>query len=137
MAILNFLDPITSIMSNLIAPIHLLSFSALLGTELYQTFIITKVAYIALPRTAFTTLQKKLFPIYFQGQSLLLFLTAITFPPSGPLSLVQHKGDWITFAVAGVTTVLNLVLYGPRTRQVMIDRIHQGTLLPVYSLTLY
>ncbi|CAM1511971.1 Fc.00g094840.m01.CDS01 [Cosmosporella sp. VM-42] len=126
MALTDIIQSIVSAVSNL-APFHLLSFSALLGTELYQTFIITKVAFNELPRTAFTTLQKRLFPIYFQGQTLLLFLSAVTFPPNGPFSLVQHKGDWIPFAVAGVTSVLNLVLYGPRTRQTMIDRIHQAT----------
>ncbi|KAF7559862.1 hypothetical protein G7046_g4281 [Stylonectria norvegica] len=121
----NFFQSVLSAITNL-APYHLLSFSALLGTELYQTFIITKVAYDTLPRTSFTTLQKKLFPLYFQGQSLLLFLTAVTFPPYGPVSLIQKKGDWIPFAVAGVAAAFNLKVYGPRTRQSMIDRIHQG-----------
>ena len=126
MALTDLIQSIISAVGNL-APFHLLSFSALLGTELYQTFIVTKVTFNELPRTAFTTLQKRLFPIYFQGQTLLLFLSAVTFPPHGPFSLVQHKGDWIPFAVAGVTSALNLILYGPRTRQTMIDRIHQGT----------
>lgn len=126
MGLISIIDSTLTTMSSLVPPLHLLSFSTLLGTELYQTFVITKVAYNALPRTAFTSLQKQLFPIYFQSQSLLLFLTAVTFPPSGPLGIIQHKGDWIPFSVAGVTAVLNLLVYGPRTRQSMIDRIHQG-----------
>jgi hypothetical protein len=86
----------------------------------------TKVCFQALPRSAFTTLQKRVFPIYFQAQSLLLLLTAITFPAHSLVSLVQWKGNWIPFAIAGVTAALNLVVYGPRTQKAMIDRTHQG-----------
>ncbi|KAI0377602.1 hypothetical protein F5Y04DRAFT_263723 [Hypomontagnella monticulosa] len=110
-----------------LAPFHLLSYSTLLGTELYQTFVNTKVCYQALPRSAFTTLQKRLFPIYFRGQTLLLLLTASTVPPYGPFTLQANKSIWIPFAVAGLTAILNLTIYGPRTRQLMIDRIHQET----------
>lgn len=109
-----------------LAPLHLLSYSALLGTELYQTFVNTKVCYQTLPRSAFTTLQKHLFPIYFRGQTLLLLLTAATIPPYGPFTLQASKSNWVPFSIAGVTAILNLVIYGPRTRQLMIDRIHQG-----------
>ncbi|KAH7115875.1 hypothetical protein B0J11DRAFT_538681 [Dendryphion nanum] len=106
---------------------HLLVFSTLLGTELYQSFVMTKVCYQALPRSAFTTLQKKIFPIYFQSQSLLLVFTAISLPPHGPFSLFTNKTDWIPLLIAGVTAGLNLVTYGPRTRKLMIERIHQDT----------
>ncbi|ENH63328.1 hypothetical protein FOC1_g10009223 [Fusarium oxysporum f. sp. cubense race 1] len=84
-----------AIVTTLLAPVHLLSFSTLLGSQLYQTFIITKVTFKHLPRTPYINLQKKLFPIFFQGQALLLFLAAITLPP---------------------------------TRQLMLDRVEQGTL---------
>ncbi|KAI1465353.1 uncharacterized protein F4812DRAFT_461661 [Daldinia caldariorum] len=90
--------------ASFLAPIHLFSYSTLLGMELYQSFVMTKVCYQELPRLAFTTLQKRIFPIYFRGM-----------------------GNWIPFAVAGVTALLNLMLYGPRTRQIMIQRIHQET----------
>jgi len=109
-----------------LAPLHLLSFSALLGAQLYQTFIVVKVSFSALPRSAFTTLQKRLFPIYFRTQSLLLFITAITVPVQGPLALVANKATWIPFTVAGATATLNLLVYGPRTRQLMTERIHQS-----------
>ncbi|KAF9873230.1 hypothetical protein CkaCkLH20_09393 [Colletotrichum karsti] len=111
----------------LLAPCHIISYATLLGTSLFQTFVNTKICYMELPRSAFTTLQKRLFPIYFRSQSLLLILTALTFPPGGPASLLRDKRDWVPFAVAGVTAVLNLLLYGPRTKQAMIDRIHQET----------
>ncbi|KAI1324774.1 hypothetical protein F5Y16DRAFT_379890 [Xylariaceae sp. FL0255] len=118
-----------------LTPLHLLSFSTLLGTQLYQTFIVTKAAHTALPRSSFTTLQKRLFPLYFRSQSLLLLLAAVTIPWSTSQSssswptpgLVTRKGAWIPFAIAGVTAALNLSVFGPRTRSVMIERIHQET----------
>ncbi|KAI0108968.1 hypothetical protein GGR51DRAFT_558762 [Nemania sp. FL0031] len=110
-----------------LAPLHLLSFSTLLGTQLYQTFVVTKIAHVSLPRSAFTTLQKRLFPIYFRGQSLLLLLTIATIPSRGPLTLIASKAVWIPFAIAGLTATLNLLVYGPRTRRIMIERIHQET----------
>ncbi|KAF2794496.1 hypothetical protein K505DRAFT_275084 [Melanomma pulvis-pyrius CBS 109.77] len=121
---------LTSTLSSFVpglAPFHLLAYSTLLGAELYQSFVVTKVCFQALPRSAFTTLQKRIFPLYFQGQSLLLVLVAVTFPSHSVLSLAQKKGDWIPFVIAGVTAVLNLVIYGPRTQKVMVDRIHQET----------
>jgi hypothetical protein len=109
-----------------LAPLHLLVYSTLLGTELYQTFVMTKVCYQALPRTAFTTLQKKVFPIYFQGQTLLIVLATATVPPYGVLSLMKSSADWGPFFVAIMTAGLNVLVYGPGTMQAMIARIHQG-----------
>ncbi|ORY18169.1 hypothetical protein BCR34DRAFT_473742 [Clohesyomyces aquaticus] len=111
----------------MLGPLHLLSYSALLGTELYQTFVVTKITYQELPRPAFTTLQKRLFPLYFKGQAFLVILTAATIPPHGPSSLIGDRRSWIPFAVAGATAALNFLVYGPLTRQVMIDRVHQET----------
>ncbi|RYP56975.1 hypothetical protein DL770_010791 [Monosporascus sp. CRB-9-2] len=122
MDLLQYLPPLAS----LLGPLHLITYSTLLGTELYQTFVNTKVCYKALPRTAFTTLQKRVFPVYFRGQILLLLLTAVTVPASGPFSLVANEANWIPFAVAGTTALLNLIVYGPRTQRIMVERIHQG-----------
>lgn len=112
------------------APYHLLLYSALLGTELFQTFVNTKVCFLALPRSAFTSLQKRLFPIYFATQTVLVVLSALTFPPHGLSSLILQKGDWIPYAVAFGTSLLNLVVYGPRTRRAMVNCIHQGNISP-------
>ena len=90
----------------------------------------TKVCYNALPMSAFTTLQKRVFPVYFRLQSLLLLLTAVTHPPYGPVSLVTSLGDLLPMVVAGGMAVLNLGVYGPRTQRAMMDRIHQGNLTP-------
>ncbi|KAK5662248.1 hypothetical protein OQA88_8153 [Cercophora sp. LCS_1] len=110
-----------------LAPLHLLFYSTLLGTELYQSLVMTKVCFVALPRSAFTTLQKRVFPLYFKGQAALVLLAAATVPPYGPVTVTQNKLTWISFLVAGVTAVLNLAVYEPRTRKAMIDRIHQET----------
>jgi hypothetical protein len=111
---------------SIIAPVHLLAYSALLGTELYQTFFVTKVTFQALPRSAFTTLQKRVFPIYFQTQSLGLLFVALSAPPYGPISLLQAKTEWISLVVAGFTAGLNILIYGPRTTDLMVERVHQG-----------
>ncbi|KAI1070175.1 hypothetical protein LB507_008013 [Fusarium sp. FIESC RH6] len=116
-----------AIITTLFAPIHLLSFSTLIGSQLYQTFIVTKVAFKHLPRTPYVAFQKHIFPIYFQSQALLLFLAAVTLPPYGPFSLIQHKSDWIPFAVSSIVAGLNLMVFGPRTRKLMLDRVEQGT----------
>ena len=85
----------------------------------------TKVCYNALPMSAFTTLQKRVFPVYFRLQSGLILLTAVTFPPYGPLSLVSSTGDAIAIGITGAMALLNLTIYGPRTQQAMIERTHQ------------
>lgn len=115
-----------TITTNLLGPLHILFYSSLLGTELYQSFVMTKVCFNALPRPAFTTLQKRVFPLYFRGQTLLLLLTAATIPPAGPFSLVTNRENWIPFVIALVPAGLNLLIYGPKTQQFMIERIHQG-----------
>jgi hypothetical protein len=115
-----------SILTVVLPPIHLLAYSTLLGTQLYQSFVIVKVAYQALPYDAFTTLQKRLFPVYFRSQTLLILLTAATFPTQGPISLVKYQSDWIPFLVAGVTAGLNLMYYGPKTSQIMMVKKYQG-----------
>ncbi|KAF2030964.1 hypothetical protein EK21DRAFT_64392 [Setomelanomma holmii] len=110
-----------------VAHVHLFAYSTLLGTELYQSFVMTRVAYQALPRSAFTSLQKRVFPIYFRSQSLLLILVAGTTPPWGPASVVQQRNVWMPLVVAGVTAILTLLIYGPRTQTFMIERVHQAT----------
>jgi hypothetical protein len=107
---------------NILQTIHLLSYSTLLGTTLYQSFILTKLAYRSLPRAAFISLQKAVFPVYFKLQTGLIFLSALTVPP-GVGSLVCTPWDWIPFGVAGVSGVLNLVVYEGRTRGVMLQRV--------------
>ncbi|KAL5453218.1 hypothetical protein PMIN07_008082 [Paraphaeosphaeria minitans] len=105
----------------ILAPAHFFAYATLLGAQLYQSFVVVKIAYEALPAQAFTSLQKRVFPIYFRRQTALLILTAITFP-HGPLALIKRKGDWVPFFVAGATALLNLAVYGPRTSRLMMRR---------------
>ena len=132
-----------------LAPYHIMLYGTLLGTELYQvfpplpwiacavklnplqSFVMTKVCYNALPMPAFTTLQKRVFPAYFRLQSLLFLLTAATHPPYGPVSLVSSAGDLAPMALGGALAALNLVVYGPRTQEAMVERIHQGDVFGV------
>ena len=90
----------------------------------------TKICFNALPMSAFTTLQKRVFPAYFRLQSLLLLLIAATHPPHGPLSLAVAPGDLVPLALGGAMAALNLIVYGPRTQETMVERIHQGDKLP-------
>ncbi|KAF1964109.1 hypothetical protein BU23DRAFT_493862 [Bimuria novae-zelandiae CBS 107.79] len=113
-------------LSTILIPAHLLAYSTLLGTQLYQSFVAVKVAYQALPSDAFTMLQKRAFPVYFRTQSALIVLSALTFPPHGPAALIKNRGDWIPFLVAGVMAGFNLVVYGPRTSRLMMIRRFQG-----------
>ena len=118
---------LTTMTTTLLPPLHLLAYSTLLGSTLYQTFLVTKITFQALPRSAFTTLQRKLFPAYFRCQAGLLALTALTVPAAirgeydGSLVMI-----WAPFIVAGLSSVLNLLVFGPGTQRVMVERIHQG-----------
>ncbi|KAI6784586.1 putative mitochondrial outer membrane protein-like protein [Emericellopsis cladophorae] len=107
--------------------VHLLSFAGLFGTQLYQSFIVTKVCYTSLPSDAFIRLQRRIFPIYFRMQSVLWLVTALSFPPTGPWSLVQGgAADWASFAIGGLCAVLNLLLFGPNTMRAMLARRELG-----------
>ena len=125
MALSDFLNMLPS-GSGILAPLHLLSYSTLFGAQLYQTFIMTKVAFQELPRPVFLKFQQRAFPTYFRGQTLMLVLTAATYP-LGPLALFHEKMAWIPFAMAGVTAALNFFVYGPRTMAAMLARYGQGT----------
>ncbi|TDL15823.1 hypothetical protein BD410DRAFT_844909 [Rickenella mellea] len=108
-------------------PYHLLAYGTLLGTELYQTFVMTGVSFRALPISMFTTLQKRVFPAYFRTQTLLAAATALTYPPGSLVGLRQQWSSWVPLLVNLACAGLNLYIYGPRTTRAMIDRIHQET----------
>jgi Domain of unknown function (DUF4149) len=89
----------------------------------------TKLCYLHLPRPQFTTLQKKVFPVYFSLQLGLVVLTAVTYPPHSILSLIHSGrlwGEWVPLAINGVMAGLNAWIYGPRTERSMVEKIHQG-----------
>ncbi|GFF35060.1 hypothetical protein IFM51744_04287 [Aspergillus udagawae] len=115
--------------SNLL-PYHLLSYGALLGTELFQSFVNTKVCYQALPMKEFLALQKRIFPAYFRCQVGLVVLTAATRPPYSILSFSQHIWDSVPLIVVGVTGALNWLVFGPRaTKTAFIRRaLHESAM---------
>ncbi|KAJ5563036.1 hypothetical protein N7535_002516 [Penicillium sp. DV-2018c] len=115
------MDTFLKTVGNLL-PYHLLSYGALLGTELYQSFINTKICYQALPMKEFIILQKRLFPIYFGTQVGLAALTAATRPPYSIISLVRDPWGMASLAVVAVTGCLNWIIYGPRTTTASLVR---------------
>ncbi|RKU45306.1 hypothetical protein DL546_006890 [Coniochaeta pulveracea] len=119
-------QPMLSVLATLAAPFHLVSYSFLTGMQLFQSFIVVKVVHRTLPRPAFTTLQARLFPLYFRLQTVLLLLTALTYPTYGPVSLLSDRVALVSLSVAGATAGLNLSLYGPRTKMAMLERAETG-----------
>ena len=93
----------------------------------------TKVCFQALPMAQFTTLQKKVFPLYFKIQVGLLAAVAFTHPPMSLLSLSNRGRDIAPLAVALGVSTLNLIVYGPRTEKIMVERSHQGKAANVIS----
>lgn len=105
--------------------LHLLTYGTLLGTTLYQSFVMTKVCYQALPTAAFTTLQKKVFPIYFRLQTLSTTALILTYPFGLPRLVKGWDGTMLLLIEA--IGLLNWRWYGPLTSRIMSLRIHQGT----------
>jgi hypothetical protein len=96
-------------------PLHILAYSTLLQAQLYQTFFV--LSYEALPLKAVMNLQGRSFFIeYFWAQTLLVNLVALTVPPHGVYSLMERKMSMIFLSAAGGSALLNLVVYGPRTK---------------------
>jgi hypothetical protein len=129
--------PKMALAPTILSPIHLLLYSTLLGTQLYQSFIVTKVTHRALPISSFTSLQKKLFPAYFRTTALLALGTFITWPHwktgevfRGRLTFKEGKG-W-EIGLLGTMVVMagiNWAWLGEAVRRVMVERVHQGMLL--------
>ncbi|KAG9230463.1 hypothetical protein BJ875DRAFT_154384 [Amylocarpus encephaloides] len=117
-------------LSMLLPPIHLLTYGTLLGTTCYQTFIVTKITFAALPRSAFTSLQKKLFPVYFQAQTLLAFMLVGTHPKwlgvnGGILNLSSWEAGILGAAMGLI--LLNAMHLGREVGRIMVERVHQET----------
>lgn len=125
---------------------HILTYGTLLGSNLFQTFLNGPVAYKALPRPQFSTLQQAIFPPYFSFQTALPIILALTWPgekvaAAGSAAMRQNtgargllEGDNVLTALTPIaimfgTSLLNLVLLGPATTKVMRERKHQGGLL--------
>lgn len=86
----------------------------------------TKVCYLYLPRPQFTTLQKRVFPIYFGIETALAVATAVTYPSGSISALAANRVDLALLGVTLGMSVLNLLVYGPKTTEAMVQRSHQG-----------
>ncbi|KAK0801721.1 hypothetical protein LTR91_013590 [Friedmanniomyces endolithicus] len=129
---------------------HLLTYGTLLGSNLFQTFLNGPVAYTALPRPQFSTLQQAIFPPYFTLQTLLPLVLALTWPGdsnttaalglrgsgavarqnAGYSGLLAKANFWdalVPIAMMFGTSLLNLAVLGPATTRVMRRRKHQET----------
>lgn len=130
---------------------HILTYGTLLGSNLFQTFLAGPLAFKALPRPQFSSLQQAIFPPYFTFQTALPVLLALTWPGKrvaavGGSEVTQNAGFWGIFSensllTAGVpvaimfaTSAANLLVFGPATTKVMKERKHQGKSAMGYSL---
>ncbi|KAE8322865.1 protein of unknown function DUF4149 [Aspergillus parasiticus SU-1] len=112
-------------------PYHILSYGTLLGVQVYQTFVSGIVAFRALPRPQFASLQTATFPIYFSLQTALPVLVALTASnngqPLGISGLLENPKTLLPMAAAAVTGLVNMVVLRPLTVNTMRERKHQET----------
>ncbi|KAF2172561.1 hypothetical protein M409DRAFT_50236 [Zasmidium cellare ATCC 36951] len=124
-------------------PYHILVYGSLLGSNLWNTFGAGPLAYKALPRPSFSTLQQAIFPTFFSFHTVLPLVLAFTWPGEkivsaggvvrkndGVYGLLEGENRWIALApIAAMfaTSLLNLVVLGPATTKVMKERKHQET----------
>ncbi|PGH15991.1 hypothetical protein AJ80_05367 [Polytolypa hystricis UAMH7299] len=124
---------------SLLAPFHILSYGTLLGAQVYQTFAAGIIAFRALPRPQFSTLQASIFPVYFSLQAGLPVVLALTYPgektiagvgPSGLSGVVAdgHLSTLLPIATVFISGLANRFVIGPQTTKVMRERRHQETI---------
>ena len=119
---------------------HIIAYGALLGSNVYQSFIAGPFAYSALARPQFATLQTKITPPYFAIQTVLPLFLALTWPGEkvagasfrknvgwrGVLEPGNFGDALVPFGLMFGTALLNLGLLGPMTTKVMKERKYQG-----------
>ncbi|KAJ5735105.1 uncharacterized protein N7483_000230 [Penicillium malachiteum] len=115
-------------------PYHVLGYGTLLGTQFFQSFVGGVVAFRALPRPQFASLQSAIFPIYFSLQTALPVAVALTASSGGRvlglLGLVSEEYRYSTLlplATVAVTGLINNVFLRPLTINIMRERKHQET----------
>jgi len=120
------------------APYHILTYGTLLGMEFYQSFVAGVVAFRALTRPQFGTLQNKVFPVYFSLQTALPVILALTYPgspssvgtPSSLPGVLAESNRWsvlVPLVTVVSTSLLNMFVAGPAVQKVMQDRKIQET----------
>lgn len=103
-----------------------------------QSFVGGIIAFRALPRPSFSTLQSAIFPTYFIMQTALPAVLALTFPGSasggvktasglpGVMEEPNRYGVLFPISTIFVLGLTNAAYLGPVTTQVMKQRKHQG-----------
>lgn len=131
---MSFLDPKT---------FHITAWGLAIGSNFFNSFIEGPVAFKALPRPSFATLQTKLVPVYFALECAYPIVLALTWPgarvasaggnvlrrDAGIAGLLVEENRWsvlLPIASAFVTSVMNALVWGPWTTKVMKERKHQG-----------
>ncbi|KIN06018.1 hypothetical protein OIDMADRAFT_17115 [Oidiodendron maius Zn] len=117
------------------APYHVLAYGTLLGTEFFQSFIGGVVAFKTLPRPQFSSLQQRIFPIYFGIQTGVPVFLALTYPgagstPSGIFGALAEGNRWSVLAPLALmfaTGFANLAFLRPATARIMKERKLQET----------
>ncbi|EEA21567.1 hypothetical protein TMatcc_009012 [Talaromyces marneffei ATCC 18224] len=104
-------------------PYHILAYGTFLGSQLYQSFVNTKICYRSLSPQSFNNLNKRLFPVYFRCQLGLAILTFVTRPSKAWLQLpaANDVGN-LLLALATIMAGLNWYVYGPRTSEAMVEK---------------
>ena len=140
---LNMLDLIMSLaMAHFLAPLYsrfaLHPFSRSPTNFSQTSFIAGPIAYRALPRPQFSSLQQAIFPIYFTLQSALPAFLALTYPgtksslgstSSGIGGFLAESNRYSVLAplvTVFAINVTNLLVLGPATTKIMRERKHQG-----------
>ncbi|OQE28675.1 hypothetical protein PENSTE_c003G01505 [Penicillium steckii] len=115
-------------------PYHILSYGTLLGTQFFQSFVGGIVAFRALPRPQFASLQTAIFPVYFSMQTALPVVVALTASRGGQAlglsGLVAPENRLNTFlpmATVAITGLINMFVLRPLTVNIMRERKHQET----------
>ncbi|KAJ5492598.1 hypothetical protein N7539_001344 [Penicillium diatomitis] len=124
-------------------PYHVLSYGTLLGTQVFQTsqsFVGGIVAFRALPRPQFATLQTAIFPVYFSMQTALPIVVALTASRQGQalglpglLAPENRMNTLLPMATVAITGLINMFVLRPLTVKTMRERKHQGKLLSPLS----
>lgn len=99
-----------------------------------KSFIGGTVAYRALERPQFSKLQQKIFPVYFSMQTALPVVLALTYPGdrttasslSGALAEGNRWDVLVPILTMFATGFANLVIVGPATTKIMLERKQQG-----------
>ncbi|OOQ83060.1 hypothetical protein PEBR_38474 [Penicillium brasilianum] len=112
-------------------PYHILSYGTLLGS---QSFVGGIVAFRALPRPQFATLQTAIFPVYFSMQTALPVVVALTASRGGQalglsgLAAPENRyNTLLPLATVAITGLINMFVLRPLTVKTMRERKHQET----------